>query len=150
MYMGWVQPYLRVNVKDSETRNIGIGVPQCSCLGPILFLLYINGLPFSLKYSQAIMVADDTSISFSANTIDDLITTINIDLVSLEEWLCGNKVSLNVVKSQDMMLGSKYKLGRCNHPKVTGISIKINTGGIKSVSCTKYLGVKIHENLALG
>ena len=148
--MGWVQPYLKVNVKDSETRNIGIGVPQGSCLGLILFLLYINDLPFSLKYSQATMVADDTSVSFPANNIDDLITTINIDLVCLEEWLCGNKVSLNVVKSQAMVIGSKHKLGRCNHPKVTEISMKINTGAIKSVSCTKYLGVQIDDNLALG
>ena len=77
------------------------------------------------------MDADETSISFPTKNIDDLITTINNDLVSLEEWLYGNTLSLNTVKTQAMMKGSKHKLSRYNHPKDTGLSIKIDGGDIK-------------------
>ena len=98
--MSWFQSYLklrsqfcRVNGKNSETQNIEIGVPQGSCLGPLLFFLFINDLPFALKRCQATMYADDTTVSFSTNNIDDLITTVNNDLKSLEEWLKGNKLS---------------------------------------------------------
>ena len=138
----------RVNGEDSETRNIGIGVQQDSCLGPLLFLLYRNDLPFSLKDCQATMYANVTSISFSTKNIDDVITTISNDLVSLEEWLCGNKLSVNLVKTQAMMTGFKHKLSGCNHHKDTGISVKINADDIKLVSSIKCLGVQINENLS--
>ena len=55
------------------------------------------------------MYADDTTISFSIKNIDDLITIINNDLTSLEQCLSGNKLSLNILKTQAMMIASKQK-----------------------------------------
>ena len=51
--------YCRVNGVDSQAENIEIGVPQGSCLGPLLLLVYINGLQRALKYSTISMYADD-------------------------------------------------------------------------------------------
>ena len=52
--------YCRVNGVDLQTENINIGVPQGSCLGPLLFLVYINDLPRAVKNSTTSMYADDT------------------------------------------------------------------------------------------
>ena len=98
----------RVNGVASNMEEIKCGVPQGSCLGPLLFLIYINDLPFSLKNSEVTMYADDTSISYSSKDIDELNETLNSDLESLKQWLEGNKLSLNVIKTQAMVIGSSY------------------------------------------
>ena len=47
----------------SEWTKIKCGVPQCSMLGPLLFLVYTNGLPRAVEQKALpIVFADDTSI----------------------------------------------------------------------------------------
>ena len=42
----------KVNLITSGVENIICGVPQGSCLGTLLFPLYINDLPWALKCSK--------------------------------------------------------------------------------------------------
>ena len=44
------------------------------------------------------MYADDTMISYSSKTLDELHTVLNAKPVVIEKWLQGNKLSLNVDK----------------------------------------------------
>ena len=69
-------------------------------------------------------------------------------VVSLEESLGGNTLSLNVAKTQAMMIGSKQKLNGSNHPKDSSASIRINADDIRWVGNTKYIGIQIDDNLA--
>ena len=52
---------ITLNAQNSSWRPLLPGVPQSSILGPLLFLVYINGLPNELK-SSAERYADDTSL----------------------------------------------------------------------------------------
>ena len=48
--------------------------------------------------------------------MNDIITEINAELEALRGWLEGNKLSLNVVKTQGMIISSRCKLPRIDLP----------------------------------
>ena len=73
-------------------------------------MVYTNDLPKCLKHSHASMCADDTSIYFASNSISEINEAINADLAALKLWLQGNKLSLNVAKTEGMIIGSRRKL----------------------------------------
>ena len=101
--------YCRVNGVDSRIENIDIGVPQGSCLGPLLFLVYINDLPRAVKNSTISIYADDTSPCFKFKDFSRLNEALNEDLSRLYAWLISNKLSLNVAKIQSMLVSTKVK-----------------------------------------
>ena len=90
-----------VNGVDSETGDMEVGVPQGSCLGPLLFLIYINDLPQAVQDSTVSMYANDTSLCYQSSDITWLNETINSDLKQLDTWLQGNKLSLNVDRVEE-------------------------------------------------
>ena len=116
--LAWFTSYLqdrwqlcKVNGISSQMEEKHCGVPQGSCLGPLIFTVYINDLPFCLESCLVTMYADDTGISFTAKNVDDLNMMLNKVLDSLRNWLQGNKLSLNVLKTQAMMvIGSRPNL----------------------------------------
>ena len=101
--------YCGANGVDSQIENIDIGVPQGSCFGPILFLVYINDLLRAVKNSVTSMYADDTSLCFKSKDLSQLNETLNDDLPHLDTWLISNKLSLNLAKTQSMLVSAKAK-----------------------------------------
>ena len=64
----WVRDFLsnrkqrvHINGSYSSWHSVTSGIPQGSVLGPILFVIFINDLPESVK-SEVYMFADDTKI----------------------------------------------------------------------------------------
>ena len=72
--------FLFLNGTNSEELDISCGVPQGSTLGPLLFLLYINDLRFSLQKAVSSHFADDTCIMFASKKPKTLETVLNYDL----------------------------------------------------------------------
>ena len=146
----WFQSYLTnrkqhcyINGILSDNGDIKCGVPNSSILGPLLFLIYINDLPGSLSYSIPSMYADDTSITNSGTVVLSIENEINEDLNKLKSWLQTNRLSLNVVKSEFMMIGSRQRLAQLtSDPK-----LYIGDTKLKRVENTVSLGVTIDENL---
>ena len=61
-----------VNGQQSRARLVTCGIPQGSCLGPLLFLIYLNDFEKCLEFSRANMYADDTHVPLTSNNIEDL------------------------------------------------------------------------------
>ena len=99
--------FCRVNGADSEIGDIEVGIPQGSCLGPLLFLVYINDLPQAVQDSNVSMYADDTSLCYQSQDLTRLNEAISSDLMKLDTWPQGNKLSPNVAKTHSMLISTK-------------------------------------------
>ena len=146
----WFQSYLKyrkqmcsVNGVLSGSRFLSCGVPQRTILGPLLFLLYINDLPNCLVNSEARMYADDTHLTYAGVNSEDIQFCLNQDLGDLYEWLRANKLTLNMTKTEYMLIGSRQRLSTLNDsPRLT-----INDVHVKQVNEAKILGVVIDNKL---
>ena len=137
----------KVNGESSKIQFIEIGVPQGSCLGPLLFLRCINDLPFALREAHVTIYADDTTISYSSDNMEDLVVVVKSELSRLNRWLEGNKLSLTVVKTQAMIMKSKQKLSRMKQSYCAIPRFHLETEDIDIVNQTRYLGLISNENL---
>ena len=66
-YMRGFKLDVNVDGSHSSTRGITLGIPQGSILGPVLFVVFIKGLPSALQSTVADRYADDTTISYSTD-----------------------------------------------------------------------------------
>jgi hypothetical protein len=73
------------------------GVPQGSILGPLLFLIYINELPYTInKSSKPILYADDTrTLCFNSNS-NELVIALKEILEIINEWFSINSLTLDL------------------------------------------------------
>ena len=121
-------------------------MPQGSCLGPLLFLIYINDIPRALKISRMSMFDDDTCLYHQSSDISLLNEAINEDLTYVDNWLKGNKLSLNVMKTHSMLISTKPKL-KALKSKNESLRLKIHVDELEVVQKTKYLGIQIDNSL---
>ena len=88
------------------------------------------------------MYADDTSISIAASSLPELESALNTELVKLHEWLNVNKLSLNIAKTELMLIGSRQRLDTTCTIRLS-LTIQIEGREIDRVLHTKSLGVYI-------
>ena len=127
--------YCYINNQNSEKRLVICGIPQGSCLGPLLFIFYTNDFKHSLTKFAPNVYADDTSISLGGEDAYQLVADLRHELPHIMDWLTQNKLSLNVAKCEYIFLGNSKQLG-----KISEIGdLKVGEDEIKRVRKTKYL-----------
>ena len=135
------QQQVSLNGAISPFLNISCGVPQGSILGPLLFLIYINDMHVALKNSTVHHFADDTNLLCSHKDPKVLRKLMNDDLKLLFIWLCANRLSLNVAKTEFIIFKPPRKQLRFR------ITLRLN-GKLLFESCKiKYLGLILDDKL---
>ena len=131
---------------DSEIEDIEVGVLQGSCLGPLLFLIYIDYLPQAVRESTVSMYADDTSLCYPSHDLIRLNGTIDSDLKELDTWLQGNRPSLNVAKAHAMLIYAKPK-HKTLGSEDKDLRLKIRDNDLEVVKKTKFLCLQMDWSL---
>lgn len=133
---------------DSSLLDIICGVPQGSILGPLLFLIYINDISACTSL-KLVSFADDTTVYISGHNITDITNRLNIELNKLYEWLCCNKLSLNINKSQFMIFSPKSPPVLPSNLTVMINNIPLSQAGNNyNNKSVKFLGITLEENLS--
>ena len=71
------------------------GVPQGSHLGPLLFNIFIDDLPFVLNFCNCLLFADDLKL-FRKIRDPSYCQLLQLDLDSISDWCSNNLLTLNI------------------------------------------------------
>ena len=143
----WLKTYLRGRIQyvdldgtHSSLMPVRLGVPQGSTLGPLLFLVYINDMNTVPSNMEVVHFADDTTLYMHCNHfIHNHADQINHDLMQIDEWLCSNRLSINIEKTSYMVLSNRLM--------VPDLPLELRNIQIKRTDTYKFLGVQIDANL---
>ena len=146
----WFRSYLikrkqrvYVNGAESSFLSVNSGVPQGSILGPFLFLVYINDIVNATNYFSLRLFADDTSLTATGRDLDALLHLINSELPAIYDWLCSNKLTLNLSKTKYIVFQPRQKL---NYNLYT--PLKLADQYLEQSHSVNYLGLIIDCSLS--
>ena len=140
-YLSERKQFVSLGNINSEVSNISCGVPQGSVLGPLLFLLYLNDFHKSSKILEFHLFADDANLFYTNNNLQELEEKVNKELIHVQNWLCANKLTHSIEKSNFLIFHPPQK-------KLTNnIKLCINGKLLKQEKYIKYLGIMIDCHL---
>ena len=147
----WFSSYLigrkqKVSINNILSNNETVlnGVPQGSILGPLLFLLFINDLPFYTEEVKTDLYADDTALYYTGKSIIEIKNKLQHSLISLHRWCKGNGMVLNTSKTKVMLITTKQKR---IHLDIDELSLNYENTKLNEISGDKILGVYVDNCL---
>lgn len=127
----------------SHSKVLDCGVPQGSCLGPLLYAIFTNDLPSVLCKATVQMYADDSTLYYAAKTVSELGYVLPAELNMVSDWIKQNKLVLNISKTKSVILVSSHKLSLI--PKM---SLNLSGEPIEQVDKVKLLGTIVDSKLS--
>lgn len=141
----WISDYLygrtqKVKIDEVYSDSIFVksGVPQGSCLGPLLFLIYINDVSKVVQHSKILVYADDCKL-YIPDSVDNYNVKLQEDLNALYSFMESRQLDLSVAKCSVLHVGKRNK----------NFLYYLNGTELKSETIIRDLGLHITRNLKL-
>ena len=126
-YLSGRSQRVAVDYKLSKSFHLDCGVPQGSCLGPLLFNIYCSSLIdiVEVHLPEFHSYADDSQLylSFSpSNSLcqDAAVSAMEACIADIKKWTQHNSLMLNDDKTDFIMIGTRQQLAKVN---VTSIRV---------------------------
>ena len=115
------------------------GVPQGSVLRPLLFTLHFNDIA-SCTSSTPRLFADDTCLILEHKNLIDLNDKTSTEIKSIEKYMIANKLTLNISKSNVIVINS--------NAKNNNLTTDVTTSKLSLVQNAKYLLVSFDNHFS--
>ena len=143
--LSWIQSFLTgrsqqvlVEGQSSPSSPVTSGVPQGTVLGPLLFLLYINDLPDSVRSPTRLFADDSLLYRKIKSAVDSAI--LQEDLNRLQQWEQDWMMSFNPSKCEVLRI-TKKKSHLQTAYSLHGQTLAVAKSG-------SYLGVTVSDDLS--
>jgi hypothetical protein len=135
--------FQRVKLQDcrSEWNGLKKGVPQGSCLGPLIFNIFINDLFLFIKNCDLLNYADDNTLSKTEKFLNLVIEALCKDTKASIDWFKLNLMKVNPDKFQAMLMKP------LNSTELLPDTICIDDVIIKREDNVKLFGITVDDKL---
>ena len=156
--LDWFSSYLsgrsqRVSIQGtlSDRFNLNCGVPQGSCLGPLLFTIYASRLFDIIEYHlpKVHCYADDTQLYLSFRPDDTMIRAAAVAAMEscirdIRQWMLHDRLMINDTKSEFVIIGTRQQLNKVHIP-----GIVVGESNISPTRCVRNLGSWFDSELTM-
>jgi len=133
--------FTEINNERSIVLETKKGVPQGSILGPILYSIFCNDISFfNSNDTKIFLYADDTCIIIDSNDYASLQSKCSEIMNKVLFWFNVNKLTVNQNKSKFLIFPKEKS--------TLDLKLSINNVFLEQVSCLKYLGITMQNNLS--
>lgn len=135
-----------VHVNNAKSADISMpaGLPQGTCISPILYSLFISDLP-SPKSTELALYADDTAAYTSSKQSNVIIKRLAQALEDLEKYFIKWKIKINANKTQAILFPFDNKRRR-----IPSTALKYGNQTIELDKSVNYLGINFDTKLTFG